>query len=390
MNARNEILSLLTRQDGCTIPQAAEALDLSVGTVTKHIITLVNEGYLEDLGTAESASGRRPHVYSLRAGAGHFLGLDVSDRYVNIGLMDFRGGMHRTKMLENYVLDAPDSFERLCNILKKAVAIASEKGFHILGCCVSLPGRIDNASGVSFTNFYLPGKPLAARLQKQVNFPLCIYNDTRAMTYGEFLKGAGSGTRNMLMLNVNWGLGLGIVIDGKVYCGKSGYAGEFGHVYGFDNQVLCRCGKRGCNETEISGQALRRHLTKRIKDGDISILSPHVLGSDKPLTLDEIMDAVAREDVLCIEVLEQIGLNLGVRASGLINLFNPERIVVGGELARTGDYLLNPMRMAVNKHAIHLVSQDTDIVPSTLGMDAGIVGSCMVARSRHIGERFEC
>ena len=390
MNARNQILSLLTRQDGCTIPQAAEALDLSVGTVTKYIGALLDERYLEDLGAVESASGRRPHVYSLRAAAGHFLGVDVNDRYVNVGLMDFRGGMHQTRMMEDYVLESPDAFEQLCRILLKATSLAKEKGVHILGCCVSLPGRIDNATGDSYSNFYIPGNPLATRLQAQVSFPLCIYNDTRAMTYGELLKGAGAGSRNMLMINVNWGLGLGIVIDRKVCCGKSGYAGEFGHVYGFDNQVICRCGKRGCNETEISGQALQRHLVARIQAGESSILSPRVLSSEKPLTLEEIMDAIRREDVLCIEAVEQIGLHLGQKTAGLINVFNPELVVVGGELAMTGDYLLGPMRMAVNRHAIHLVSQDSRIVPSALGMDAGMIGACLIARSRFIGERFEC
>jgi predicted NBD/HSP70 family sugar kinase len=208
------------------------------------------------------------------------------------------------------------------------------------------------------------------------------------MTVGEYIKGAGAGTQNMLMINVNWGLGMGIVMDGKVYSGKSGYAGELGHVYGFDNQIICRCGKRGCNETEISGQALQRNLVERIRAGESSILSQHVLESDKPLMLSEIMDAVAREDVLCIDVIEKIGTLLGEKTSGLINLFNPELVVVGGELAMTGDYLLDPMRMAVNKHAIHLVSRDTRICRSTLGMDAGIVGACLVAR-RHFIEAHE-
>ena len=102
------------------------------------------------------------------------------------------------------------------------------------------------------------------------------------------------------------------------------------------------------------------------------------------------MDAIRREDVLCIEAVEQIGLHLGEKTAGLINLFNPELVVVGGELAMTGDYLLGPMRMAVNRHAIHLVSQDTRIVRSALGMDAGMTGACLIARSRYIGERFEC
>jgi Transcriptional regulator/sugar kinase len=96
------------------------------------------------------------------------------------------------------------------------------------------------------------------------------------------------------------------------------------------------------------------------------------------------MDAVAKEDVLCIDAIEQIGLKLGQKTAGLINIFNPETVVVGGELAMTGNYLLDPMRMAINKYAIHLVSQDTRLCRSALGMDAGIVGACLVARDRYI------
>ena len=386
---QRQILSLLTRKDGATIPQLADALDLSIGTTTKYVGSLVSGGHLEDCGKAESASGRRPHLFRLRAEAGWFLGMDVSDRYVNIGLMDFRGEMHKTQLVENFALEEEGAFERFSIILRKAIDYTVKKGYALKHICVALPGRVNPLTGDSYTTFFTPGQVLATRLQDQVGVPLCLYNDTRAMTYGELLKGAGVGCRNMLMINVNWGLGMGIIINSSVYGGKSGYAGEFGHVYGFDNQVICRCGKRGCNETEISGQALQRHLVERIRAGESSILSRHVLSSEKPLTLSEIMEAVAREDVLCIDVIEQIGLRLGQKTAGLINLFNPELVVVGGELAMTGDYLLDPMRMAVNKHAIHLVSQDTRICRSSLGMNAGIIGACLVARNRDIGESFE-
>ena len=388
--SQSQILSFLIKQEGGTIPQVAQALGLSVGTATKYISGLVGEGLLEDCGTTGTQSGRRPHLFRPRADAGWFLGLDVNDRYLNIGLMDFRGDMHRTQLLEDYALDGKESFDRLCDILKDTVSQAEAAGHTPKMVCIALPGRIDGKSGNSYTYFYTPGQALAARLHEQVGVPMCLYNDTRAMTYGEFLKGAGAGSRNMLMINVNWGLGMGIVIDSKLYGGKSGYAGEFGHVYGFDNQIICRCGKRGCNETEISGQALQRHLLKRIQAGESSILSSRVLSPGQPLLLHEIMDAVAREDVLCIEVIEQIGIHLGEKTAGLINLFNPELVVVGGELAMTGDYLLGPMRMAVNKHAIHLVSKDTRICRGTLGMDAGIVGACLIARNRYLNQPFEC
>ena len=388
--AKNPLISLLTKREGCTIPQAAEWLGLSIGTVTKQMNAMMEAGYVEDYGPAESASGRKPRLYSLKADAGCFLGLDVNDRYINVGLMDFRGGIIRSRLTDDYALESPDSFETLCRILKKAVKDTTDDGRPLRGICVALPGRIDSSTGESHTYFPLPERPLSDLLQDETGFPVSIYNDTRAMTYGELLKGAGAGCRNMLFINVNWGLGLGIVIDAHVYGGKSGYAGEFGHMFGFDNQIICRCGKRGCNETEISGQALQRRLVERIRSGESSILSPRVLSSAKPLLLSEILEAVAKEDVLCIDAVEQVGVKLGEKTSGLNNLLNPELIVVGGELAMTGDYLLSPMRAAVNKHAIHLVRQDTRICRSALGMDAGMTGACLVARSRHIGERFEC
>lgn len=380
----SQILTLLSRRDGATIPQIADALGISIGTATKYVGLLLEENALEDCGKTESVTGRRPHRYSLRANTGWFLGLEVNDRYVNVGLMDFQGNLREKRIVEGFSLESKGAFGRLCNILQRAIAVAQESGYPIMGVCLAIPGRIDERTGESHTYFYEPGKALALRLQEQLKLPISLFNDTRAMTVGEYIKGAGAGTQNMLMINVNWGLGMGIVMDGQVYSGKSGYAGEFGHVYGFDNQIICRCGKRGCNETEISGQALQRNLVERIRAGESSILSQRVLESEKPLMLSEIMDAVAREDVLCIDVIEKIGILLGEKTSGLINLFNPELVVVGGELAMTGDYLLDPMRMAVNKHAIHLVSKDTRICRSALGMDAGIVGACLVARRRYI------
>ena len=201
------------------------------------------------------------------------------------------------------------------------------------------------------------------------------------MTYAEYIKGCCDGEKNLVMVNVNWGLGIGLILDGKPYFGKSGYSGEFGHIHAFDNQIICRCGKKGCLETEVSGQALRRKLTERIRRGESSILSERVLKSDIPLSLEEITDAIRREDMLCIEVIEGIGTLLGIQVAGLINIFNPEMVAIGGELAMTGDYLLQPLKTAVNKHALTMVTQDTVIRCTELGEDSGVIGACLMARS---------
>lgn len=178
------------------------------------------------------------------------------------------------------------------------------------------------------------------------------------------------------------GLGIGIIIDGKIYTGKSGFSGEFGHINAFENEIICHCGKKGCLETEASGSALHRILLKRISDGESSILSKRIRTKDNPLTLDEIIAAVNKEDLLCIEIVEEIGQKLGKQIAGLINLFNPEMVIIGGSLSLTGDYILQPIKTAVRKYSLNLVNKDSVILNSKLKDRAGIIGACMLARSR--------
>lgn len=188
--------------------------------------------------------------------------------------------------------------------------------------------------------------------------------------------------KRYIFVNVSWGVGIGIIIDGKVYTGKSGFSGEFGHVNAYDNEIICHCGKKGCLETEASGSALHRILLERIKSGESSILSTRISGEEDPITLDEIITAVNKEDLLCIEIVEEIGQKLGKQIAGLINIFNPELVIIGGTLSLTGDYITQPIKTAVRKYSLNLVNKDSAIITSKLKDKAGIVGACMLARSR--------
>lgn len=203
------------------------------------------------------------------------------------------------------------------------------------------------------------------------------------MAYGEYMKGFANSTKDIIFVNVSWGIGIGIIIDGKVYKGKSGFSGEFGHISAFDNEILCHCGKKGCLETEVSGSAMHRILLERVKNGAISILSKRIQESDdNPLTMDEIIHAVNKEDLLCIEIIEEIGQKLGKQVAGLINIFNPELVIIGGSLSQTGDYLLQPLKSAIRKYSLNLVNKDSTVVLSKLQSKAGVIGACMMARTR--------
>ena len=168
-----------------------------------------------------------------------------------------------------------------------------------------------------------------------------------------------------------------ITVDGySVYPKSMRYKNFFEHGYS-----CCTCGKKGCLETEASGLALHRILIDRIKKGENSILSKKV-NAGKDVTLDEILAATAREDMLCIEIVEEIGEKLGKQIAGLINIFNPELVIIGGSLSQTGDYITQPIKTAVRKYSLNLVNKDSKIKTSKLKDKAGVIGSCMMARSR--------
>lgn len=380
-----QIIGQLIHSGGATIPDIAETLDISIGTATNAISSLLEERIVRDKGKITTGSGRKPHLYTLNPDAGIYGGIDLSDRYISFGLMDMSGQLLEKKNQVAFTLEnTSGSLKQLCDLIQEYRTRIPEYFDSIRRICVNIPGRINTRTGHSHTFFNFTDRPLAEILSEHLGKPVCISNDTRSMAYAEYLKTC-EGERNVVFINVNWGLGAGLVLDGKPYFGKSGYSGEFGHIHAFENQVICQCGKMGCLETEVSGRALRRQLTERIRSGESSILSGRVLRSDAPLTLEEISHAVRQEDTLCIDAIEKIGSRLGIWIAGLINLFNPDLVVIGGELSMTGDYLLQPLKTAVNKHSLLRVCEDTLIRTSLLGPDAGLLGACLAARSHEFG-----
>lgn len=366
-----------------TITDLAKELDLSVPTVTKFISEMCEEGYINDYGKLETCGGRHPSIYGLNPESGYFIGVDIKKFAINIGLINFKGDMLELNMNTPYKFEnTQEALERLCDLIKNFIKETEVNKDKIMNICINISGRVNPESGYSFSMFNFSEQPLAEVLAKKIGFPVCIDNDTRAMTYGEYMKGNVTGEKNIIFVNISWGLGIGIIIDGKIYTGKSGFSGEFGHVNVFDNEIICHCGKKGCLETEASGSAFHRIFLERIKNGETSILSNRLKEKNKPLTLDELIEAACKEDPLCIEIVEEIGQKLGKQIAGLINIFNPEMVIIGGTLSLTGDYITQPIKTAVRKYSLNLVNKDSVIVTSKLKDKAGIIGACMLARSR--------
>lgn len=381
---KKKIITHYIYNGGSTIVDLSKELNLSIPTVAKLVNEMCEEGYLKDYGKLETEGGRHPILYGLNPDSGYFVGVDIKKFSLDIGLINFKGDIVDLQMNLPYNFEnTPEAMDTLCEMVKDFIRHVSEElSQKILNVCINISGRVNPEAGYSYSIFNFSERPLDEILTQKIGYQVSIDNDTRAMTYGEYLQGCVKGEKNILFVNISWGLGMGIIINGRIYMGKSGFSGEIGHIQAFDNEVICHCGKKGCLETGASGSALHRIFIERIRNGESSILSKRVQEMNTPLTLDEIIRAINKEDPLGIEIVEEIGQRLGKHIAGLINIFNPEMVIIGGTLALTEDYILQPIKTAVRKYSLNMVNKDSVIVTSKLKEKAGVVGACMLARSR--------
>lgn len=376
--AKSKIIELFINNGNSTNNDLAKELGLSVPTVAKLVGELNDEGFVNEYGKLETAEGRKPTLYGLNPDSGYFVGVDSRKGSVDIGIINFRGDL--VALCENEPLEIENTHEALDKLCEVTLDFINNSGVDkkkIFNVNFNISGRVNPDSGYSYSIFNFSEEPLTRLLSEKLQLNVSIENDTRAMAYGEYLKGQGNGEQHALFINLSWGLGMGIIIDGKLYKGKSGYAGELGHIHAFDNEVLCQCGKKGCLETEASGSAFLRIARERLSKGETSVLSSVPVDE---LTLDMLIDALQREDPLCIDIVEQMGYALGGTLAGIINIFNPELVIIGGTLSVAGDYLIHPIKSAVIRNSLNLVNRDTRIVLSKLREKAGVIGACMMAR----------
>jgi glucokinase-like ROK family protein len=376
------IINHLDQNDQSTITEISKDLNTSVPKITSLVNELIETGLIKDEGKFDSTGGRKASIYGLVPDACYFLGVDVKRYSVNLGLLDFKKHLvsYNEKIpfkLEN----TPESLQILLGTIKTFInEQIPEVKDGILGIGINLSGRINNTTGYSYSYFNFNEDPLSSIIQKEIGIPTFLENDSRAMAYGEFCFGEVKSARNVLFINIDYGIGLGILIDGKLYYGKSGFSGEFGHTPLFDNEILCHCGKKGCLETEASGTSLIRKLREKIDQGfTTTVIKKKNIAE---ITLADIVIAAKNEDMLCIEMLSEIGEKIGKGVAMLINIFNPEILILGGILSETGDYLRLPIRSAVNKYSLSLVNTDTQLKISKLGGKAGVMGACLIARNK--------
>ncbi|GEM_PF-166384 len=370
LRIKNAIYRYSLSHESFTIPTIAGLTGFSTTTIAKYVNQMKDNGSLVTLASEDTNKvGRKATIYAIKLDPYYFLGVDVKVFGISFGLMNMNGTMVRIDDDEEYRFDLKSNpIKNLCDKVNS----------YILG--LTDIGK-DQISAINFNFRGRVDRGLAENLAKGLGTTCFVENDTNAMAYGEY-QSSDQTFKNLLYVYVGWGLGLGIIIDGKLYTGSQGFAGEIGHMPFYDNRVLCHCGKKGCIETEVSISAIQRKLMTKIKEGDASVLSDKVLGGGE-VVFSDIMKAMEEEDPLCIEILAETGYELGRILSGMISLFNPDGIMIAGPLTSLPPYFfLEQVMLSIKQYTPRLLNQKITVIPSQLSKDAAVIGACLIARNK--------
>lgn len=379
---RQAIVKRLLSAGNATIAELSSELQSSIPTVTKAVNELLSESYIVDLGKITNSSGRRPSLFSINPTCSYFLGVEVGIASMSIGLQNIKNELVSIELGTSFVLkNTQESLLQFCNLINLFIEDSSVEKKMIVGACINFSGRINSMEGFSYNYFFSENRPLTEIISEQLDLPVHLENDTRAMAFGEYYEGVVDDEQNIIFLNYSWGVAIGMITDGKLYYGKSGYSGEFGHSTLFDNGIMCQCGKLGCLETEISGWSLVNQFKAAIKEGKQS----KIVLDDNALALQHhaiIAGALNLEDTLCVDLVTKQSEKMGRYLSILLNIFNPDLLVIGGDFAQLGDYTLLPIQSALKKYSLGLVNRDMKLKKSTLGRRAGVIGACCVIKEK--------
>ncbi len=385
---KKNMIAHLTSKGKSTVPEIADLLNISVPKTKKLLMGLLEEGLVKDTGRKTQGLGRKAAIYNLNQESCYFLGIEIKKYKINIGLMSFNADIVDSSL--NIPFPYLDTRESLSAIIKEIqhflaqTAIPKEK---IVGIGLSLAGRINVKTSQMLSLYHFGNAPIKTKLEEELGLPVYMDNDSRTLAYGEYYFGSHGlpyKEKNVCIVNLDYGIAIGIFDNGRPIYGASGYAGEIGHIQMFNNEKICFCGKKGCFETEASGLALINLLNAKMDEGSSSRLQ-------KPRTkkgfieLEDILEAIRHGDNLAIEGVTEIAHNLGKGLAIAINLLNPDLIVLAGTLAGIGELLLLPVKTSIMQHSLSMVNIDTRIALSTMDQKAGLKGTCLLVRDKILG-----
>ncbi|WP_181307828.1 ROK family protein [Rufibacter sp. XAAS-G3-1] len=342
---------------------------------------LIVEGLVEKQGQGKSEGGRKPDLYGLRDNSLFVLSIALGRFKTRMAIFDNNNNnITRTHVFPVQISKDINILEQLYEYAEDLISASGIDREKLLGIGLSMPGLVDAKEGSNHSYLLPPAgaESLQKLLSNKFNKPVYIQNDVKSIALAEYRFGLAQGRKNVLVVKLDWGIGLGILTDGKLNSGFTGFAGEIGHIPLVNDGALCYCGKCGCLETVASGIALTRMAKEGIQSGQYSLLNELSGGNIEKINPQLVIDAANLGDQFAINILSEMGISLGKGISILIQLLNPELIILGGRMAEAKQYITTPIQQSINQYCMSQLRERTEIVLSTLGLEADIMGPVAV------------
>ncbi|MBB5622937.1 putative NBD/HSP70 family sugar kinase [Pedobacter cryoconitis] len=372
---RVDIIKQLYYKNPLSLTELSKLTSKSLPLVTKVVNDLVSEGYVQEQGLGPSTGGRRASLFLLNIEKQRYVISVATDQFTaRLIIYDLANTIILpVKKLELDILDDEEAVDKLVSFIAENIAASGIDQKKFLGIGIGMPGFISAEEGVNYTHLKTKdgshfGKYLTDRLKLQV----FIDNDSRLIANAELFFGAAVGMKDVMVVNIGWGTGLGMIINGQLYRGNSGYAGEFSHIPLSTTNMLCSCGKRGCLEVETSLLVMTQKAKLAMEAGEATSMTE--LFKDESRNTGELfLEAARNHDPLAVSILSEAAFHIGKGVATLIHIMNPECIVLSGRGAAAGKILLPPIQQAINEFCIPRIAAQTTVVLSELAADAELL-----------------
>ncbi|MBU7006267.1 ROK family protein [Phosphitispora fastidiosa] len=301
------------------------------------------------------------------------IGIDLGGTNIKGALLDLDGGIIEKREIPTLANAGPEAVAgRIAGMITELEAAVRDTGKSVAGVGIGVPGQPERSTGevIFAPNLYWRNVPLVKYLRRYTGLPVFLENDANVAALGEQWRGAGQGSANMVMVTIGTGIGGGIVLDGRLYTGSNGAAGELGHAVIEPAGPQCSCGRRGCLETLTSATAMVRMAREALDRGVKTELS-----KEENLEARDIIMAAQAGDRLALDIVEKAAYYLGIGLGNIINILNPDTIVIGGGVSRAGELLFEPLCRNARANCLDCAGSIVRIVPAQLGNDAGFVGA---------------
>lgn len=359
--------------------------ELAPASITKITRELIEAHLIHETTVQEAISRGRPAVGLQTNNEGwQFLSMRLGRGYLTIALHELGGDVLIDTKIDIHEIDQDDVLQRLLFEIDEFFQTYAEQLGRVTSIAITLPGLVNSDQGIvlQMPHYNVENLALGPEIYKATGLPVFVANDTRAWALAEKLFGHSQDVDNSVLISIHHGLGAGIILDGRVLQGRHGNIGELGHIQIDPQGKRCHCGNIGCLETVASSQAIREQVAERIAAGEASSLSEK---AHDDITIEDICAAAAAGDPLAVDVVETLGRYLGSAIAIVINLFNPEKVLIGGVINQAKNVLYPAIQRCIEEQSLPVYHQYLQLVESRFYKQATMPGAALIKQALYDG-----